>query len=403
MRFVCLSIFLLTRLYIWNNPPTDFTQIIYVYMPYAHLWAEGYIPYLKQVYEYPPLTIPFFYIPHLIDMATNHQWYHINYSDAYKLILTSVDIAIFALIWKTLKKLNTSKTVFITSLLYYSLVTAKANHFIYDSFDLIFAVALMLAVVAPLLWQRRGTFWGWFGFMAGVAIKYVNAPLGLLMVIQQCHSFKKLVVEGLIATLLIWGIPVAVFRSSMMVTFEYHKQRGIQIESIPATLVRTIDQWTHSERAVEVAKAYDIQGPVSTQVGKIFKIIFPVSLLVYVTSAGFYLWKLKYKDTFVPMMWITLGYISLFMIVSPVLSTPYLLWHIPFVALLPTKKLSQKLSLVIPSFIIIAAGMTAIPNVAFGPLTLHIWIGWIKVVGFSWMLWQVYLHLRRAKYTESML
>jgi hypothetical protein len=330
-------------------------------------------------------------------MATNHQWYHVNYSDAYKGILTLTDVGIFSMIWILLKRLRTRKDVIVVSLLYYSLITAKANHFIYDSFDLLFIAAIVLGLVAPLFWKRRGSLISWISYMAALALKYVNGPLGLLMAVTERKSWKKLIIEGLIATLLIWGLPVAYFRSSLLVTFEYHKQRGLQIESAPATLVRTIDVWTKSEHAAEVAKAYDIQGPISTQVARIFKLVFPLSLITYILATSIYLWKRERTNTTVSMIWITLGYIALFMIVSPVLSTPYLLWHIPLVAMIPAKTLQQKLLLITPSLMVVILGMTPIPNIPFGPLPLHIWIGWAKVIGFSLILVQVYRHLRLAK------
>ncbi len=130
--------FLLTRVYIWLTPPPQFTEIIYSYMPYAHLWASGVKPYLEQWYEYPPLTIPLFYIPHLIDTATNNFNWHIRYLPAYKGILTAVDVSIFLLVYLTLRKQKIKDSVITICLLYYSIATAKAHHFIYDSMDLAF-------------------------------------------------------------------------------------------------------------------------------------------------------------------------------------------------------------------------------------------------------------------------
>lgn len=383
-------IFLVTRLLIWTNPPQEFSQIIYVYMPYAHLWASGELPYLNQWYEYPPLTIPFFYLPHLIDMSTINHWYHLNYSDAYKVVLTLTDSAIFVMIWTALKKFKASHAGIVVSLIYYSLTTLKAHSFIYDSFDLLFAAAMIVAFVGPILWKRRGTFIGWIGYMAGIAIKYVNGPLGLVQAFVQRDNIKKLVIEVVFAGILIWILPLMYFRSSMLVTFEYHKIRGLQIESFPATLTRTINQWTRSEDVVEIAKAYDIAGPVSKQVGKIFKVIFPISLIIYMIFSIYLLQKSNRSLASKMSIWIALGYICVFMITSPVLSTPYLLWHIPFVALLPTENIRRKKWIMTVSFLIIFAGMTYFPNISLGFLTSHIWIGWFKTFGFGLiLLWTI--------------
>jgi hypothetical protein len=73
------------------------------------------------------------------------------------------------------------------------------------------------------------------------------------------------------------------------------------------------------------------------------------------------------------------------MISAKVLSTPFLLWHIPFIALLPIP-FQKKWPYMLISLMMIAASMTSVPDVSFGFITLHVIIGWVRVVGFSWIL-----------------
>lgn len=389
------SLFVVTRLVIWVYRPVTFTEIIYSYMPYAHLWAGGTKPYLQQWYEYPPATIPLFYLPHVIDMATNHHWYHLNYLISYRGSLLLIDIVLFWLMSKVLQKSKVPPIMYVMSLGYYALVTAKANHFIYDSMDLTFTFSMFVAAIAPILWKRRGWFVGWLGYFLAVALKYVNAPLGLMYAAFERKNIRKLVIELLITGLLIWGLPLALFRSSLLVSFVYHQQRGLQVESVPATITSTINRFTHTEHFAEVYKNYDIQGPVSIQVKRVFDILFPISLLIFGIWSTFRIFHCKEKDADKLRLWVTLGYITLFMLTAKVLSTPFLLWHIPFIVVLPITSLKQKVPMMLASAAVIVASMTSIPDLPIGIFSIHLLIGWIRVIAFG------YLFIRSVKAIQT--
>lgn len=380
-----IAVYLVTRVVIWIYRPTDFSEIIYSYMPYAHLWASGYTPYLHQWYEYPPATIPLFYLPHLFDMASNHQWFHLNYLEAYRGSLLLVDIFLFALVGLALRKWRAPTAVWVGSLLYYSLVTAKANHFIYDSMDLTFATAMTIGALAPFLLGRGGRLVGWLGYFLATALKYVNAPLGLVYAALEKPRWKQAAIRIGLAGIIVWGVPLVVFRSSLLVSFEYHKLRGLQVESAPATLARTVNSFTNTEHFVEAFKNYDIRGPASTVIQRVYTPFFYLSIFCYTCFLAWALYTAKEGSKHELRLWSTFGYVSLFMVTSTVLSTPFLLWHIPLLAALPVKKLSTKLGLMIASAAIITASMTAIPNLPVGIFSIHLFIGWLRIVLFAFM------------------
>lgn len=414
-------LFLASRAYIWVFKPPAFSEIIYSYMPYAHLWASGTRPYLDQWYEYPPATIPLFYVPHLIDMATHPTAFHINYSNAYRGILLIVDVILFTLIWKVLRKWQVKAEIFVTAILYYIFITAKANHFIYDTMDLTFSAAMTLGVVAPVLWSKHfKTFGTWLGYFLATALKYVNAPLAAFYAVLELPAsplldvfyawpvnvskvlnnsleyvgqlFKsgwilKTGLSILVAAVLIWAAPVALYRSSLQVSLLYHEIRGLQIDSTPAIFVRTVNSFTKTEQPIEIYKNYEITGPLSKTALSITNVIFPISFVLFGIFALVLIWRSKLdsdvKDEL--RVWLTLGFVLLFMLTAKVLSRPFLLWHIPLLAVIPFKTRRQQLAFMIPSYLIIFTSLSAAPNWQIGPFPLPLLVGWVRVICFAMM------------------
>ena len=401
-----IILYLFSRLVIYLSPPPHFSEITYSYMPYAHLWESGETPYLKQWYEYPPATIPLFYAPHLVDKYTwGHLW-HLNYAQAYKMMLIAVDLGVFALIWKTLHKLKVRPNVFLLGIIYYILATTKANHYLYDSMDLVFGAAITLGVAAPILWRENtGRFFSWLGYFLAVALKYVNAPLGFLYALLDLKHLSsyvpspihrrgdlgvrlcRLVILASLARFLVWGLPLAYFRSSLLVSFEYHKQRGLQIDSMAASLVRFANAFTHSEVAVERYKNYDLVGPLSSQALRVLNLAFPAGIAAFLILGTYLIVKSKkfnFKNSGVLKLDLTLGYVILFMLIGKVLSTPFLLWQIPLLSIYPFRNNREQLKFLIPSSLIILMSMSPWPD--------------IKLLGFM-SLPTVFVNLRWILFT----
>jgi hypothetical protein len=399
LTWLFLILFCLTRLFIWIFKPLDFSEIIYSYMPYAHLWASGVKPYLEQWYEYPPATIPLFYIPHLIDVATHGTWFPINYSQAYRGLMLLTDVALFTLVWQTLKRLNVSKSVFITSLSFYILTTTKANHFIYDTMDLTFVAAVVLGASAPILFSGMvGSFMSWIGYFLAVGLKYINAPLamplGLLdvpelnithwlwhkrfwLIVRQ--AFMAAIPFGL-AALVTWAAPLVMYRSSLQVSFVYHQIRGLQIDSTPAVIARTVHSFTKTESIIEIYKNYEITGPISTMVKWYSDKIFILALAGFLIYTSWVVisqkWSLDERNKL--RLWIVLGYLLLFLSTGKVLSRPFLLWLIPVIAIYPFKTVKQQLAYMIPTVVMIFISMSKIPNWEIGIFPLPLIVGWIR-------------------------
>lgn len=396
---VLIGLFVISRLYIWVNKPPEFTEIIYSYMPYAHLWASGTRPYLDQWYEYPPATIPLFYLPHLIDSSTFGTPVHINYSNAYRGSLLIVDTLIFILIWQVLAKQKVRKEVTVIALLYYIITTAKANHFNYDTMDITFAGALALTVAAPIIWNTwQGKLGMWVGYWLGIALKLLNGPMGLIYAIADRKKWLESGILGTIAFAVIWGIPMVLYRSSLQVILVYHQIRGLQVDSVGAIVVRFIDSFTKSEKVIEVYKNYEIAGPITDSALKIINPIFIITLVVFIGYGSWLAFKAKEQQQNYLRLSLTLGYILLLMITSKVLSRPFMLWHLPLLAMYPFQRLKTQLMFVIPSILIVFLTLSPIPDFDVGIFRTALFVGIARSLLFMWLFgvwfWEQRRYLR---------
>jgi len=397
ISLLIITLFLITRAYIWFNPPINFTEIIYSYMPYAHLWASGVRPYLDQWYEYPPVTIPLFYLPHIIDQATYGSFWHINYLQVYRSLLFLIDISIFYVLWQSIIRLGIKSKFRLISLSYYCLLTALASHFIYDTMDWVFAGALVLSV-APPLWTHSGiktkinstiaSFQNWLGFWLAVGLKLLNGPLGLPLILLQR---KKWPIQWLMLILtggIIWGLPLLLFRSSLSVMFVYHQIRGLQVDSFMAIIVRIMNGFSNSESVIEVYKNYEMAGPISSMALRFLSWFFPLAIILFVGWTSKQAWQIatRKKDHQVFRLSITLGFVFLLMIISKVLSHPFVLWHIPLLAMLPYFNFKQQLKFIIPSIIAVSVTVIAVPDIPIGIISTATLVGIIRSLVFFWLL-----------------
>jgi hypothetical protein len=83
------------------------------------------------------------------------------------------------------------------------------------------------------------------------------------------------------------------------------------------------------------------------------------------------------------------------MIVSKVLSRPFMLWHIPLLAIMPFDNWRQQLRFFVPSVLAVAVTLSAIPDVPVGPLNTATLVGVLRSVAYLWLFVQWFLWHRR--------
>ncbi len=277
-------LFLASRFYIYQNPPLYYSDVTADYERYANIWRYGLTPYTEHLYEYPPATIPLLSVPLELDQRGIGKYY-----PNYRAQILVIDVAFFGFLWATMLRLPWKKKTAQESLLIYIGLTTLAKDFYYEGIDLAFTASMTASLVVPVWSTTKSTIGqivGWTLFWLSTAIKFLTLPLGPLMGLLYHRSMLKTLLAGTLGFLLIWGAPLALYRSSLQVSFVHNNARPIKYASFPAHIIRWIDVFTDSEQQLQKAPDFPYQGPVSTTTTKLVKITFPTSLVVFLIWMG---------------------------------------------------------------------------------------------------------------------
>ena len=362
---IIFLLFFISRSYILKFPPPFYSDVFHDYRRYANFWADGQTPYLKHFYEYPPATIPLLYTPLLIkNLGFGH------YYQNYRAQIFIFDLILFSFILKALTKLKTKPKSKYLALGFYLLAPMIAKDFFYEGIDLVFIGSLTLALISLLFLSHKQQFHRllfWLFFWLSTSIKFMSAPL--LAVFAYLKNFKlvKELKAIALAFLLIWGLPLVIFRTSLAVMFVFHAQRGLKYASFPSFVVETINYFTHTETRLNQAPDFQLIGPVSTVVTKITAIVFPLSILLLIVYGLSVILKPRKKslskfirqlllldkinltqlDPYIFSLKISLIYIFTIFLTGKVFSQPFHIWCLPLITIFPFKSLKQQLSFMV--------------------------------------------------------
>jgi len=364
-HFIIILIFLgffIGRFYILNNPPPYYSDVNHDYQRYANMWRYGLTPYFKHFYEYPPATLPILYTPLVVDQAGIGQYYQ-----NYRVQTFVFDLLIFIFILKAISIIKTSKLSKAISLSFYLLAPVIAKDFFYEGIDLVFVGSLSIALISLLLFQKKKftkRLIFWIFFWLSTSIKFLTAPLLAPFIYLNKLDFKKELKAVSLGFLIIWGLPLVIFRSSLAVMFVFHARRALKYASFPSFIVETINYWTKSEERFNQPPDFQLMGPISSQAEKITEIVFPLSILLILLYAFFVIFKPKLKKLskifwqllfidklsqshlhpFIFGIKLSLIYIFTIFLTGKVFSQPFHIWFIPLIALFPFKSIKKQLT-----------------------------------------------------------
>lgn len=364
LMYTILLLFIGSRWFIYQNPPPYYSDVKADYERYANMWRYGTPPYLKHLYEYPPATIPLLSIPLSLDQAGIGKYY-----PNYRAEILVIDCLFFAYLCFITARIPWLKNRRIESLLFYIVLTTLAKDFFYEGIDLAFtACATISFTLMYFMPKEKQSTKGialetliWIFFWLSVSIKFLTLPL-MVPLFLLLHRGKWIQQLGtfFIGFLIIWGIPLAMYRSSLQVMFVFNNSRPIKYASFPAHLIRWANSFTHSEQQRMVAPDFAYEGPLSTKITSINKTVFPFIILATIWSMGLYLYRKMTSDKKIDlqtiqqfiltpkdlnnnskvsvMLWFYVLYIFILFVSAKIFSQPFHIWYMAPIIILPFRK-----------------------------------------------------------------
>lgn len=374
-------LFFFSRLYILKNPPPYYSDVFHDYRRYAAMWQSGITPYFKHLYEYPPATIPLIYLPEALNQRNIGHYY-----ENYRFQIFILDTIIFFFILKTILSLKTKPVSKYLSLGFYLIGSMVAKDFFYEGIDLVFIGSLVLGLI---FFNRRLLFW--FFFWLSTSIKLLTAPLAAPYFFMTKLSWVKELKAAFLGFLLVWGLPLIIFRTSLSVMFFFHNQRGLKYASFPSFIVETINYFTKTEVRLNQPPDFQLVGPVSDVITRVVSLIFPLSILIVLGYACFIIFIRKKYHHYLFSLKLALIYVFTIFLSAKIFSQPFHIWFLPLIALLPFRSLKHQLAFMLPALWLLIIDTTPWIRVnealmIIDPLPLKFFIYSLRFLPMIWLL-----------------
>ncbi len=204
-----------------------------IYIDYGKRIAAGQVPYRDFPLEYPPLAVPLFWFPTLF--AQDASTYRVVFIlEMFAFDLLGVNVALWALA-RFAQNISPTGVLLAQPLL----LLAAGPVMLFERFDLAPAVLLLLAIVLHSA-RRERLAWVVLGLATALKIfPMVVAPLFLILEWQRLRRRQRAVNLVLFALAIL--LPTLIVTRGNLVSlssfFDYHLQRGLEIESLYASLL----------------------------------------------------------------------------------------------------------------------------------------------------------------------
>lgn len=372
---LAILFFLLTRFYILKNPPyknnIGYSDVKHDYERYANIWWYGLPPYLKHLYEYPPATIPLVVFPLFLDQKGVGKYYQ-----NYRFQIFVFDIIFFLVLLYFLNKTKIKNSSKFFAGLFYIFSGLIAKDFLYDGIDLIFSGTLALSLIFFRLFNQEkflNKIFFYSLFWLSVAIKLISAPLLIPYFFLSGKILKKEILAFIGGFLVVWGIPIFIFGSSLSVTFVYNFSRPFKYCSFPYFIAETINAFTKTEIKIDNPPDFSLEGPYSKAILGIFNKVLPIAIILIIIYSLYNLFKRKNLNPYFFAVKITLIYIFIFFLVSKIYSQPFPIWLVPLVSILPFPSVKRQLVFILLTALLLIIDTTNILNLGLFGLKTFIY------------------------------
>ncbi|MEK7458294.1 MAG: hypothetical protein AAB612_02310, partial [Patescibacteria group bacterium] len=289
---ILFAIFLISRIWILQHPPAKFSDVKEDYERYANQWRYGLTPYREIMFEYPPAVIPLIALPLELDQRGIGKYY-LNYrvqTFAFEILLFSAMVFCVLYIQKEANPKHAGLQDWRSWIpfIFYIGAGVLAKDYWYEGIDLVFlgsfTLGLMFVLVKHQTFVKRVFLWTFFWL--SVAIKIMTAPLAFPIYLTKTLPWKKELLACILGGVLVWGLPVVLYRSSLSVFVVFHANRPMKYGAFGTYLVETINEYTHSEHRLMKGPDFPMVGHVATKVTAVSKVALPIGITLVLAYAA---------------------------------------------------------------------------------------------------------------------
>ncbi|HEY5521336.1 MAG TPA: glycosyltransferase family 87 protein [Candidatus Limnocylindrales bacterium] len=349
--------------------------------------ARGLVAYRDYPVEYPPLALVQIDLPRLLGGPS---------PEAYVLIFTLISVLVTlatgaAVYWLARRRWSTESPAN-AMLLFTGLVFAGAP-LVFWRFDILAALLTTLALVA---YAARQPTWSGLALGFGALTKlYPGALVPLLVVAQLFERNMRraaLIVVG--AAIAVGAVMAQVFLVAGTGAFSfltYQQQRGVEIESVSGGIALLMSVLGQANTAISFGfGSWQVSSPI------IDSLAIPQLVLNAVLLAGLLagMWISFSRDArnggrIMPatLLRCSLAGLIVVMLINKVLSPQYLVWLVPFAALLPSRQSVLLLVIVVLTVLLYPLGFGSLLRIEpAAVLALNV-RNLLLVVYFAWVCW----------------
>jgi len=358
--FASLTFFLSSRLWILLGWGPYLSDVHYYFQLAARAILRGQTAYEQFVYGYPPLSLPFIYLP--IYFSNNFQGYRLGFQ--IEMFLADL-LCLWLLILFMKKRLDLDENRISLVVLSCALFGLGVGDFIYDRVDSVVALVFVcclyfnsekgeirlpffLSIVAGTLYKMVPLFW------APIAILTTSFSSSFS---EEKRAEKRRVKKQrvkfpwaqIVRRTLLLVAPIALFlwvydagvNGRLIEILSVHSKRGIQVESTWATpyMVGSAVKWIEPVRIVNNYGAQHLaEASVSKIVVSLSKVAGFAILLTFYGWLGWYFYRTKQRQgklriNFQTHFFIMISVLLFFLASQRVLSTSFFIWTIPGLSL----------------------------------------------------------------------
>jgi uncharacterized membrane protein len=346
---------------------------------------QGKLPYRDFDLEYPPFALIAFILPRILTLGlTNNSYIYAFFFVIQNVFFSSINTI---LLLNIISKSN-SQPHKILALIFYTLFAAIVSPVMLWRYDLFPTLLTVLALVTVI--SLRPTFAGIFlGF--GIAAKlYPVILLPVFTVYYFANRSYRAILNlwlGTVGTVFLIFLPFIITSHGKFFYFlTYHKERGLQIESFSAGIISLIHKFGFIEvKTIAGYGSRNIVSPLNDIILGLLPWLLIVLYSVMLINCFYRFREDRYDNQVVKnksLVAYSLLALLIFIVTSKVFSPQYIVWIVPFAALLKPRQLILMLGICLTTYIMMTFG--SFRNLDFGKI---LWLNLRNVLVLGLGVW----------------